>query len=120
MSTYNDRKSINIRRIIDQLIYVSTSSVILVNVFMILPDIVLNNKLYLKQKKTIEIPEKRRKGNGSFLKLKGASGHNLKNVNLTVPLGTLTCVTGVSGSGKSSLINYTLYPILLKHIYKVV
>lgn len=74
--------------------------------------------LYLKQKKTIEIPEKRRKGNGSFLKLKGASGHNLKNVNLTVPLGTLTCVTGVSGSGKSSLINYTLYPILLKHIYK--
>jgi len=50
MSTYNDRKSINIRRIIDQLIYVSTSSVILVNVFMILPDIVLNNKLYLKQK----------------------------------------------------------------------
>lgn len=74
--------------------------------------------LYLKEKKTIEIPEKRRKGNGSFLKLKGASGHNLKNVNLTVPLGTLTCVTGVSGSGKSSLINYTLYPILLKHIYK--
>lgn len=51
MSSYNDRKSINIRRIIDQLIYVSTSSVILVNVFMILPDIVLNNKLYLKQKK---------------------------------------------------------------------
>ncbi len=74
--------------------------------------------LYLKEKKTIEIPEKRRKGNGSFLKLKGASGHNLKNVNLTIPLGTLTCVTGVSGSGKSSLINYTLYPILLKHIYK--
>ena len=74
--------------------------------------------LYLNEKKTIEIPEKRRKGNGSFLKLKGASGHNLKNVNLTVPLGTLTCVTGVSGSGKSSLINYTLYPILLKHIYK--
>lgn len=73
--------------------------------------------LYLNGEKSIDIPEKRRTGNGNYLKLKGASGHNLKNVNLAIPLGTLTCVTGVSGSGKSSLINQTLYPILLKHIF---
>jgi excinuclease ABC subunit A len=72
---------------------------------------------YLNGKKSIEVPKSRRKGNGNELRLFGAKGHNLKNVNLTIPLGTLTCVTGVSGSGKSSLINYTLYPILLKHIY---
>ena len=72
---------------------------------------------YLSGKKSIEVPKSRRKGNGNELRLFGAKGHNLKNVNLTIPLGTFTCVTGVSGSGKSSLINYTLYPILLKHIY---
>jgi len=72
---------------------------------------------YLNGTKKIEIPKTRRKGNGLELRLFGANGHNLKNVNLTIPLGTFTCVTGVSGSGKSSLINYTLYPILLKHIY---
>ena len=72
---------------------------------------------YLNGTKTIAIPKSRRKGNGTNLRLFGAKGHNLKNVNLTIPLGTFTCVTGVSGSGKSSLINYTLYPILLKHIY---
>jgi excinuclease ABC subunit A len=72
---------------------------------------------YLNGTKTIEIPKSRRKGNGNELRLFGAKGHNLKNVNLSIPLGTFTCVTGVSGSGKSSLINYTLYPILLKHIY---
>ena len=72
---------------------------------------------YLNGTKTIAIPKSRRKGNGTNLRLLGAKGHNLKNVNLTIPLGTFTCVTGVSGSGKSSLINYTLYPILLKHIY---
>ena len=72
---------------------------------------------YLNGKKSIEVPKSRRKGNGNELRLFGAKGHNLKNVNLTIPLGTFTCVTGVSGSGKSSLINYTLYPILLKHIY---
>jgi excinuclease ABC subunit A len=72
---------------------------------------------YLKGEKSIEIPMQRRKGNGNFLKLNGATGHNLKNVNLSFPLGTFTCVTGVSGSGKSSLINQTLYPILLKHIF---
>jgi excinuclease ABC subunit A len=72
---------------------------------------------YLNGKRQIEIPKSRRKGNGNFLKLYGATGHNLKNVDLKIPLGTFTCVTGVSGSGKSSLINHTLYPILLKHIY---
>lgn len=72
---------------------------------------------YLLGELEIAIPEKRRKGNGKVLKLKGAKGNNLKNVNLTIPLGTLTCVTGVSGSGKSTLINHTLYPILNAHIY---
>lgn len=72
---------------------------------------------YLTGELKIEIPAKRRKGNGKFLTLKGATGHNLKNVDLKIPLGTFCCVTGVSGSGKSSLINQTLYPILLAHIY---
>lgn len=72
---------------------------------------------YLKGELEIEIPKKRRKGNGKKLVLKGATGNNLKNVDLTIPLGTLTCVTGVSGSGKSTLINHTLYPILNAHIY---
>ena len=72
---------------------------------------------YLRGERKIELPKTRRKGNGNFLELIGAVGHNLKNVNLKIPLGTFTCVTGVSGSGKSSLINQTLYPILLAHIY---
>jgi excinuclease ABC subunit A len=72
---------------------------------------------YLNGVMNIEVPLNRRKGNGKFLELIGASGHNLKNVNIKIPLGTLTCVSGVSGSGKSSLINHTLYPILLNHIY---
>lgn len=72
---------------------------------------------YLRGEKQIELPAKRRKGNGKKLVLKGASGNNLKDVNLSIPLGTLTCVTGVSGSGKSTLINHTLYPILNAHIY---
>ena len=72
---------------------------------------------YLSGAKKIEIPEVRRSGNGKSLVLKGATGRNLKNVDLSIPLGTLTCVTGVSGSGKSSLINQTLYPILLREIY---
>ncbi|OIP50152.1 MAG: excinuclease ABC subunit A [Flavobacteriaceae bacterium CG2_30_34_30] len=67
---------------------------------------------YLKGTKNIEIPQKRRVGNGNYLKLCGATGNNLKNVTLTIPLGTMTGITGVSGSGKSSLINETLYPIL--------
>lgn len=71
---------------------------------------------YLNGSLSIEIPKNRRKGNGKKLVLKGATGHNLKNVTLTIPLGTLTCITGVSGSGKSSLINQTLYPILLNEL----
>lgn len=73
---------------------------------------------YLNHTKEIPLPAERRKGNGKKIKLKGATGHNLKNVTLEIPLGTLTCITGVSGSGKSSLINETLYPILRKHFYK--
>jgi excinuclease ABC subunit A len=72
---------------------------------------------YLNNKKQIEIPEKRRAGIGKSLILKGASGNNLKNVDLTIPLGTLTLITGVSGSGKSTLINETLVKILMKEIY---
>lgn len=72
---------------------------------------------YLTGERKIEIPTERRKGNGKKIELKGASGRNLKNVDLKIPLGTFTCVSGVSGSGKSSLINQTLYPILLKEIY---
>jgi excinuclease ABC subunit A len=73
---------------------------------------------YLNNKKTIELPKERRKGNGNFLFLKGASGNNLKKLNLKIPLGTLTLITGVSGSGKSSLINETLVKILMQKIYK--
>ncbi|MFM6933814.1 MAG: excinuclease ABC subunit UvrA [Flavobacteriales bacterium] len=73
---------------------------------------------YLNGTRKIEIPVKRRKGNGQQLTIKGATGHNLKNVNMSIPLGTFTCVTGVSGSGKSSLINQTLYPILMNHFYQ--
>ena len=75
---------------------------------------------YLTGKKAIEIPQKRRDGNGKSIKLKGAIGNNLKNVNLDIPLGKLVVVTGISGSGKSSLINGTLYPILNKHFYRSV
>ncbi len=74
--------------------------------------------LYLQDKKKIEVPKKRRKGNGNFLELKGATGNNLQKVNVKIPLGTFCCVTGVSGSGKSTLINSTLYPILRQHFYK--
>ena len=73
---------------------------------------------YLNESKKIEIPEPRKKGNGLFLELKGAEGNNLQKVNLKIPLGTFCCVTGVSGSGKSSLIKSTLYPILRHHFYK--
>ena len=74
--------------------------------------------LYLKNEKSIPIPAVRRRGNGKILTLTGARGNNLKNVTLTLPLGTFICVTGVSGSGKSSLITETLYPILSKHFYR--
>lgn len=73
---------------------------------------------YLKGKEEIAIPDVRRKGNGTSLKLHGATGNNLKNVNAEFPLGTFICITGVSGSGKSSLINDTLHPILSKHFYR--
>jgi excinuclease ABC subunit A len=72
---------------------------------------------YLLGKRKIEVPEKRRKGNGQFLQIRKAVGNNLKHVNAKIPLGTFTCVTGVSGSGKSSLINGTLYPVLMAHFY---
>jgi len=75
---------------------------------------------YMTGKRKIEIPKERRTGNGKSLVLKGATGNNLKNVNLDVPLGKLVVVTGISGSGKSSLINGTLYPILNKHFYRAV
>lgn len=73
---------------------------------------------YLNGLNEISVPSKRRKGNGQQLILTGAKGHNLKNVKLEIPLGTLCCITGVSGSGKSSLIKGTLSPILFNHIYK--
>ena len=73
---------------------------------------------YLTGRRSIKMPSKRRCGNGNFLTLKGASGNNLKNVDLEIPLGKLVVVTGISGSGKSSLINGTLYPILNKHFYR--
>ncbi len=73
--------------------------------------------LYLTYKKEISVPKERRKGNGKYLVLKGARGHNLKKVNLKIPLGTFTLITGVSGSGKSSLMNETLVKILMAKIY---
>jgi excinuclease ABC subunit A len=73
---------------------------------------------YLKGKKNIAIPKKRREGNGNSITLKGANGNNLKNVNLTLPLGKMICVTGVSGSGKSTLIHDTIFPILNQHFYR--
>lgn len=73
---------------------------------------------YLNGVKSIKVPETRRIGNGKYIELKGATGHNLKNVDLRLPLGMFVCVTGVSGSGKSSLINGTLQPILSKEFYR--
>jgi excinuclease ABC subunit A len=75
---------------------------------------------YLNGNLKIEVPKTRRKGNGKFLKLTGATGNNLKNVSIEIPLGQLICVSGVSGSGKSTLINETLYPILNAHFYNAV
>jgi excinuclease ABC subunit A len=72
---------------------------------------------YLTGELSIKVPTERRKGSGNFLELKGAKGNNLKNVTLKLPLGTMICVTGVSGSGKSSLIHETLFPILNQHFY---
>lgn len=73
---------------------------------------------YLNGTKKILVPAKRRKGNGKEIVLKGCTGHNLQDVTLRLPLGTFTCVAGVSGSGKSSLVNATLQPILSQHFYR--
>ncbi|MCX6284481.1 MAG: excinuclease ABC subunit UvrA [Bacteroidetes bacterium] len=73
---------------------------------------------YLSGRKKIIVPGQRRKGNGKSLNLFGATGNNLKTVDLEIPLGKFICITGLSGSGKSSLINETLYPILSRHFYK--
>jgi excinuclease ABC subunit A len=72
---------------------------------------------FLADLEQIEVPKVRRKGNGKHLKLTGATGNNLKGVDLKIPLGTFTIISGVSGSGKSTLINETLYPILRQHFY---
>lgn len=73
---------------------------------------------YLSGKKKIEVPKKRRKGNKKFLEIKGAKENNLKNVSVKFPLGTFICVTGVSGSGKSSLINEILYKAVSQNLYR--
>jgi len=87
------------------------------------PEEVMNNKdsltgKYLTGELKIEIPERRRKGNKKFLEIKGAKENNLKNINVRIPLGTLTCVTGVSGSGKSSLVNEIIYKAVAVNVYK--
>ena len=73
---------------------------------------------YLMGRRRIEPPAELRKGSGEYLTLRGATGHNLKNVDVSIPLGKLVCITGVSGSGKSSLINGTLRPVLSRHLYR--
>ena len=72
---------------------------------------------YLAGRAKLDIPKVRRTGSGNWLELEGCTGHNLKNAQLRIPLGTFTCITGVSGSGKSSLVNETLYPILQSHFH---
>jgi excinuclease ABC subunit A len=73
---------------------------------------------YLRGEHKIKIPPARRQGSGKSLVVKGATGNNLKNISLQIQLGTLVCITGVSGSGKSTIINETLFPILSRKIYK--
>ena len=86
------------------------------------PEEVMKNKnsltgKYLTGELKIAVPSKRRKGNGKYLEIKGASENNLKNINVKIPLGKFVCVTGVSGSGKSSLVDEIIYKILMKHVY---
>ena len=88
------------------------------------PEEVMKNKnsltgKYLTGELKIDVPSNRRKGNGKYLEIKGAKENNLKNINVKFPLGTLTCVTGVSGSGKSSLVNEILYKVVSNNLYKV-
>lgn len=73
---------------------------------------------YLNGKQSIPVPQTRRQGNGKSIVLQGARGNNLKNVTVEFPLGKFICVTGVSGSGKSSLINGTLQPIISQKFYR--
>ncbi|MBO4265331.1 MAG: excinuclease ABC subunit UvrA [Clostridia bacterium] len=85
------------------------------------PDEVMKNEnsltgAYLSGRRKIEIPKVRRRGNGNYIEIVGAAEHNLKNIDVKFPLGTFSCVTGVSGSGKSSLINGILYPVLAKKL----
>ncbi|MDY2906770.1 MAG: excinuclease ABC subunit UvrA [Eubacteriales bacterium] len=75
---------------------------------------------YLSGRRKIAVPEKRREGSGKFLQIIGARQNNLKNINVAIPLGMLVCVTGVSGSGKSSLINSILYPVLAKQLNRAI
>ena len=75
---------------------------------------------YLSKRKSIPIPTERRKGNGSFLRVIGAEEHNLKKINVDIPLGAFVCVTGVSGSGKSSLVNGIIAPVLLKKLNRAI
>ena len=87
------------------------------------PREVMNNEAsltgkYLKGELKIEVPKERRKGNKKFIEIKGASENNLKNVNVKFPLGKFICVTGVSGSGKSSLVNEVLYKTIASNLYK--
>ncbi len=88
------------------------------NSFKIPPNTISSTIDYITGKRQIEIPAKRRKGNGKSLTIKGASGNNLKNVTVEFPLGKFICVTGVSGSGKSSLINETVFPVLSNYFYR--
>ncbi len=85
------------------------------------PQEVMNNPksitgAYLAKRMKIDVPEERRSGNGSFLTVKGAYEHNLKNIDVSIPLGTFTCITGVSGSGKSSLVNGIIAPVLSREL----